>query len=249
MALWSVEWYIYNSMCENESKMWNGIFSFEFSFSRKSNLKIFRTRVNLIQCPYEWIIDKGLCYVKKNLEKNIFIFKALRSKSNFWIWKLFDLLRDFNSFLRIKKKRNSFLTTIFLQNENLLSFEKFLKNDDFQRTNFIPYFRPTFTRKNHILLIQIPYLLDRTSPSFIKFRQFFKLSRKFKTSSPLSWNSNNQTYQFSRITLLTFFSFHRICQRRNRHVIGGGGGAGGVAFPVWLYTCVHRTEGNDLTWT
>lgn len=72
--------YIYNSMCE---KMWNGIFSFEFSFSRKSNLKIFRTRVNLIQCPYEWIIDKGLCYVKKNLEKNIFIFKALRSKSNF----------------------------------------------------------------------------------------------------------------------------------------------------------------------
>lgn len=72
--------YIYNSMCE---KMWNGIFSFEFSFSRKSNLKIFRTRVNLIQCPYEWIIDKGLCYGKKNLEKNIFIFKALRSKSNF----------------------------------------------------------------------------------------------------------------------------------------------------------------------
>lgn len=105
MALWSIEWYIYNSMCENESKMWNGIFSFEFSFSRKSNLKIFRTRVNLIQCPYEWIIDKGLCYVKKNLEKNIFIFKALRSKSNFWIWKLFDLLRDFNSFLRIKKKK------------------------------------------------------------------------------------------------------------------------------------------------
>lgn len=104
-------------------------FSFEFSFSRKSNLKIFRTRVNLIQCPYEWIIDKGLCYVKKkNLEKNIFIFKALRSKSNFWIWKLFDLIRDFNSFLRIKKKRNSFLTTIF-PNENLLSFEKFLKND------------------------------------------------------------------------------------------------------------------------
>lgn len=159
--------------------MWNGIFLFEFSFSRKSNLKIFRTRVNLIQCPYEWIIDKGLCYVKKNLEKNIFIFKALRSKSNFWIWKLFDLLRDFNSFLRIKKKRNSFLTKIF-PNENLLSFEKFLKNDDFQRTNFIPYFRPTFTRKNHILLIQIPYLLDRTSPSFIKFRQFFKL-----------WNSEN----------------------------------------------------------
>lgn len=63
-------------MCENESKMWNGIFSFEFSFSRKSNLKIFRTRVNLIQCPYEWIIDKGLCYVKKKSRKKYFHFQS-----------------------------------------------------------------------------------------------------------------------------------------------------------------------------
>lgn len=163
--------YIYNSMCE---KMWNGIFSFEFSFSRKSNLKIFRTRVNLIQCPYEWIIDKGLCYVKKKSRKKYF------QSSSFKIEFLnLKIVRSSSRFF------NSFLTTIF-PNENLLSFEKFLKNDDFQRTNFIPYFRPTFTRKNHILLIQIPYLLDRTSPSFIKFRQFFKLSRKFKTSSPLS---------------------------------------------------------------
>lgn len=67
--------------------------------------------------------------------------------------------------------------------QNLLSFEKFLKNDDFQRTNFTPHFRPTFTHKNHILLIQIPYLHDRTSQSSIKFHQFFKVSRKFKISS------------------------------------------------------------------
>lgn len=57
--------------------------------------------------------------------------------------------------------------------QNLSSFEKFLKNDNFERTHFIPYFRPTFTHLAHP---------DRTSPSSIKFHQFFK----FKTSSPLS---------------------------------------------------------------
>lgn len=178
-------------MCKNESKMWNRIFSLEFS--RKSNLKIFQTRVNLIQCPYERIIDKGLYYLSKICKKkNFSIFKALRSaKSNFWIWKLFDPLSDFNFLLRIQRIKNKkFIFNYNLSkwkiDQNLLSFEKFLKNE---LTNFIPHFRPTFTRKNHISLIQIPYLHDRTSPSSIKFHQFFKV-RKFNTSSPSSSREN-----------------------------------------------------------
>lgn len=130
---------ICNSMRKNESKMWNRIFSFEFS--RKSNLKNFQTRVNSIQCPYERIIDKGLYYLpkickKKNLEKNFSIFKALRStKSNFWIWKLFDPLRDFNFLLRgFKglKTKNSFLITI-LPNEK--SIKIYFRWKNFSKTS------------------------------------------------------------------------------------------------------------------
>lgn len=97
--------YIYNSMCE---KMWNGIFSFEFSFSRKSNLKIFRTRVNLIQCPYEWIIDKGLCYVKKKSRKKYFHFQSSPFEIEFLNLKIVRSSSRFQFFLRIKKKDTHF---------------------------------------------------------------------------------------------------------------------------------------------